>query len=410
MKFPTRKTLPLGRLAIPGVIIFVACMIIYPAEVFAASKAGVDAWWNIVLPALLPFFISSELLMSYGIVRFMGVLLEPIMRPLFNLPGAGAFVMAVGFTSGFPISASLAARLRREKICTRFEGERLMCFTNNASPLFMLVAVGVGMFHNPRLGIIIAVSHYSANLLLGFILRSYKSKDPEFSPKLEPRGNLLRRALSEMKQAIDADPRAFGKILGDAISSSMNKLFLIGGFVIIFSVIIKVSVLTGLMSIITGTIGLFGFPLGLTDSSVGSMGYGFFEITLGTKAASEAASSLAQQAVAASLILGWSGLSVLAQVAAMISGTDLKMGLFVASRLFHSISSGIISFALLQHNAVLRWLAQPTTALPAGVNEFLWTETMFLSIRLCVYTFFILAAIAALVYILRSVSLIRFRI
>src|SRR5690606_18600866 len=52
-------------------------MIFFPEEAYSAAVKGVDVWWNIVFPALLPFFIGSEILMGLGVVHFLGVLLEP---------------------------------------------------------------------------------------------------------------------------------------------------------------------------------------------------------------------------------------------------------------------------------------------------------------------------------------------
>jgi len=52
------------------------------------------------------FFIVAELMVSLGFVNFLGVIMEPIMRPLFRLPGCSSLVIVMGFTSGFPIGAS----------------------------------------------------------------------------------------------------------------------------------------------------------------------------------------------------------------------------------------------------------------------------------------------------------------
>lgn len=410
MKFRGQKLFTLTRVVILTVTIFLISMVIFPTAVFQASKAGVNAWWNIVFPALLPFFISSELLMSYGVIQFMGVLMEPVMRPVFNLPGAASFVLAVGYTSGFPISASLAARLRKENLCTRFEAEKLMCFTNNASPLFLLVAVGVGMFHNARLGVLIALAHYAGNLLLGIFLRYYGRNDPEYRTSVICKGNLFRRASSEMRKAFNVNPRPFGKVLGDAITSSINKLLVIGGFVVIFAVIIKVSAITGLTTVISTVIGLIAVPLGFTDAAVESLSCGFFEITLGTKAASEAAAPLIEKVVATSMILGWSGVSVLAQVSAMISETDLRMGLFVICRFLHSLLAGIFCYLLLVSESVRSWLAQPTTVGGAAAQSLSWFGTLAYFSELCLYTLFIWAAVAAIVYIIGSLSVIRFKV
>src|SRR5690606_36562802 len=103
-----------------------ASLMIYPKESFEASLRGLHMWWEVVFPSLLPFFIVSELLIGFGVVTFLGVLLEPLMRPLFRVPGVGGFVWAMGLASGYPAGAKLTARLRQEKKLTRIEAERLV--------------------------------------------------------------------------------------------------------------------------------------------------------------------------------------------------------------------------------------------------------------------------------------------
>ncbi|MDO9573402.1 MAG: sporulation integral membrane protein YlbJ, partial [Candidatus Contubernalis sp.] len=78
-------------------------LVMFPEHAFEAAVNGLNIWWNVVFPALLPFFVCAEILMGLGVVHFMGVLLEPLMRPVFNVPGEGSFVMAMGLASGFPI-------------------------------------------------------------------------------------------------------------------------------------------------------------------------------------------------------------------------------------------------------------------------------------------------------------------
>lgn len=64
---------------------FTVAMVVYPEIAFAAAVRGLRLWWDVVFPALLPFFIGGQVLMGLGAVHFAGVLLEPLMRPLFNL-------------------------------------------------------------------------------------------------------------------------------------------------------------------------------------------------------------------------------------------------------------------------------------------------------------------------------------
>jgi nucleoside recognition membrane protein YjiH len=47
----------------------------------------------------------------------------------------------MGLASGYPIGAKITGNLRREKLCTQVEGERLIAFCNTADPLFVIGAV-----------------------------------------------------------------------------------------------------------------------------------------------------------------------------------------------------------------------------------------------------------------------------
>lgn len=122
-------------------VTLVIAMVIYPDIAFQSAVRGLRLWWDVVFPALLPFFIGAEILMGLGVVHYMGVLLEPLMRPVFNLPGVGSFVMAMGLASGYPIGAVLTSRMRKQNLCTKTEAERLVSFCNTADPLFMAGAM-----------------------------------------------------------------------------------------------------------------------------------------------------------------------------------------------------------------------------------------------------------------------------
>lgn len=46
---------------------FTVAMVLYPEQAFRSSLSGLKVWWEIVFPALLPFFIAAELLMGLGL-------------------------------------------------------------------------------------------------------------------------------------------------------------------------------------------------------------------------------------------------------------------------------------------------------------------------------------------------------
>jgi len=120
-------------------LLLVAALIVYSEEAFQAAVAGMKIFWEIVFPSLLPFFVLSEVMLALGVVHFLGVIFEPLMRPLFNVPGAGAFVMSMGLAAGYPMDAVITAKFRKRGLCNQAEAERLLAFTNTADPALTLL-------------------------------------------------------------------------------------------------------------------------------------------------------------------------------------------------------------------------------------------------------------------------------
>lgn len=326
-------------------------IVIFSESAFNAALEGLNVWWEVVFPSLLPFFIIAEVLMGLGVVHFLGALLEPLMRPLFKVPGVGAFAMAMGLASGYPIGAKITANLRRKNLCTKTEGERLLSFTNTADPLFMIGAVAVGMFHRADLALLIAGAHYISSILIGFVMRFYqgdekKEKTVIQRSKNKLNKNILIRAYDELITARENDGRTMGELLGDSIIESINTLLLVGGFIILFSVITEIIVVTGIINLFSKMIMLILSPLGFSQAVVPSILSGFFEITNGANIASQAQAPLFEKMVIVNAIIAWSGLSVHAQVATMINGTDIKLKPYIFARVLQSILAGITTVFL----------------------------------------------------------------
>ncbi|SPF54977.1 Sporulation integral membrane protein YlbJ [Candidatus Desulfosporosinus infrequens] len=367
-------------------------MFIYPQEVLSSASGGLALWWRFVLPALLPFFILSELLMAAGFVHFLGILLESFMRPLFRLPGKAAFVVAMGYTSGFPMGAVLTARLRQAGEITREEGERLLAFTNNPSPGFMFGAVASGMLGKPTLGIILSSSVYLANLMVGLLFRFYRVTPDSRQPIRLPS---FKRAWQEMKTAQTRDNRAFGQILGDAIRQSTTTVLMVAGFMAFFAVILR---LLNIWHITLFLAVLSHRVIRIVQVPVFQAFFnGLFEMTLGCQETIQALSFLHQQVALLALLMGWGGLSVFAQVAGLISGTDLRFSSFVVARALQAI------FALGLSQLFLLFTKVPASSFfPQAPNmTALWWNTWHLSSLVFIGIMAILLAFALIRHPLR---------
>ena len=114
-------TIYLRRLAFPALcVIFTVCLVLFSDTAAKAALKGLNLWTAVVVPSLFPFFAASELLSSSGFTYMAGTLLEPVMRPLFNLPGCSSLALALGVTFRPPFH-----NRRRRHRHARIAGHRL---------------------------------------------------------------------------------------------------------------------------------------------------------------------------------------------------------------------------------------------------------------------------------------------
>ncbi|WNR46604.1 nucleoside recognition domain-containing protein [Paenibacillus roseipurpureus] len=331
-------TLVLGALA--GLV--VVSIILFPDKAFQSSLEGLTIWWKLVFPAFMPFLIMTELLIGFGVIHGTGVLLDPLMRIVFRLPGVSGWAVASGFVVGFPAGAKITASLREKNLLTRTETERLTALSHLCSPLFLIMVVGIGFLHSAKLGIILTIVHYLSAIVTGFLMRLRKQpvSTKEFTaaaPDLS-HDSLWKAALAAMRQAYWDDGRTFGKLLGDAVSNAVQTLLLIGGYMMIFSVLINVVSIMHVTELLRPITQLLLSTMNIFTDTTPLWIKGFMEIHLGSYAFSQAKEiPLLPQMALLSAFLGWGGLSAHAQVAGFHQKSDARYLFFLQSRALHAV-------------------------------------------------------------------------
>ncbi|GAK14498.1 membrane protein [Geomicrobium sp. JCM 19039] len=308
-------------LATAATVLAVSLML-FPQQSLEASLRGLSIWWDVVFPSLLPFFIISELLIAFGVVSFIGAYMEPLMRPLFRVPGTGGFVWAMGLASGYPAGAKLTTRLWADGRITTIEAERLVSFTNSSNPLFIFGAIAIGFFHDPALGIVLAAAHYGGNIIVGLIMRFHGTQTEKSAKKKSFPS--LAKAFHLLHEERIKDERPIGKKLGDAVQSSVQTLLMIGGFIILFSVLNEVLSLLRFTEIFAAFIHVLLAIIGLSSDFGIPIVSGLFEMTLGSQLVSLTDTPLKQQAIVTSFLLAFAGLSAQAQAASLLAPTAIR--------------------------------------------------------------------------------------
>lgn len=357
---------------LPAAALGVACLALaMPSAALEASLRGVAIWWDVLFPALFPFFVLSELMLGFGVVHFAGRLLDPLMRSLFRIPGLGGFVLAMGFVSGYPVGARMTSRLLEQGLLDREQGERLVVMTTTADPLFLIGAVCVGFFGNKDAAPVLACAHYAGALLVGLPVRHWVrlgfgrrsgtdtgtgsgagsspacGGNPQGAARGIPGVGRLKEAVREMHMARMEDGRPVGVLVSDALRSSARLMIVVGGLVVFFSMALTLLLESGLLRWLQERMGEALEALGLSGALASAFTQGALEVTLGARAAaSDVSVPLMDRVAAAAFVLSWAGLSVHAQVAGLMSRTQWRYAPFVRARLLHAAVSALLVYAL----------------------------------------------------------------
>lgn len=325
------------------ILIFTLSVIINPRESFNAALDGLQTWFNIVCPSLLPFFIGSELLVNFGIVNFLGILLEPVMRPIFNVPGCGSFPFVMSITSGYPVGAKIVSQIYGNKMCTKAEAQRMLSFCSTSGPLFMTGAVAIGMLNSGSSGAVIAFSNYLGAIAVGLLFRFYKYSDHTAQSSLS--GTIYKAFLS-LRESYKKEKRPFGLMLSESVKNSVNTLLMVGGIIVLFSVIIRLLTTSGVVNLLANILYIMLSPFKVHSEILRPAATGLFEITIGSKLVASSGADMFQKIIAISSIIAWSGFSVHAQAAGVLSGTDLSIGTYIFSKLLHAITTGVFAYMI----------------------------------------------------------------
>lgn len=166
-------------------------------------------------------------------------------------------------------------------------------------------------FGSREIGFLLLSTHLLAALTVGIIFRNWKKNKDDLS----------RKFLQVTKNKPTISFSNLGEILGESIKSSINLILTIGGFIVLFSVIIS----------IFNTLGIFtGNPIFA----------GILELTNGLK--------LSNDIVMSSVILGFGGLSIMLQVYSVISKYGLSIKPYLYGKCLQAIFAGIYTFIALQ--------------------------------------------------------------
>jgi len=303
-----RKILNIG--IIISTLFILYQVIVKKALVYNSINYALNIWVNNLIPTLFPFFIISDILINYNFTSYIPKIFRDMCKYLFNITDNMITILILSIISGFPSNARNTRILYDKGLITLDEANHILIFSHFSNPLFILTTVAIFFFNNKNIGIILLISHYLSNFLLGILFRKYFFHD-----------NMYENSTNNDKD--------FGTIFIGAIKKSIDTILLICGIVTVFLL---------LASIITNT---FNF------NSYNSMIIkGILEITIGIEALGKFGIPMIYKAVIASCFLAFGGFSVHMQVMSQLADTKIQYRYFFLGRIYQVIISGIITYVI----------------------------------------------------------------
>lgn len=386
------------RNILPFTFVLIAILlVIFSRSNLRAATNGLTLWATCVVPSLFPFFVITNLLSHTKVVDFIGKLLDRFMRPIFNVPGIGGFAFVMGLISGYPVGAKIVSDFRENGAITKDEGERMLAFTNNSGPLFILSSVGISLFGDTKTGLLLLCTHILSCITVGIILGKFSKKsDYEFRKNhntinsintvntINDRKNISReKNIHSSSSTKTVTFKNLGEVLGNSINSSISTILMIGGFVVIFSVIISIlnqtHALDFLAKFLNPILSFIGFDIDFAKPVLS----GIIELTNGVnQVASLHIKAISQNVILCAFLLGFGGFSVLLQVFSIVAKTDLSMKKYFIGKLLQGVFAAIYTFLALKFMPFINLDIVETSNLP--INSI----SSFLSLENPLYTFF----------------------
>ena len=311
-------------LYLPFLLCLGAGLLIWPQEISRAVSDGLLLCGSTVLPSLFPFMVLSSLFVELGLPQLLSRPLGRLMGPLFRVGGAGASAWVLGLTGGYPIGAKTVAQLYRAGLCTKDEACRLLTFCNNCGPAFIVGAVGCGLLHSRNSGFLLYGIHAVSSLIIGILFRFWGGSD-----RIGPSDPPPVKSLS------------FSRSLTLSVQASLRACLNITAFILCFSALLRLMELSGAAGCIAGF--LQRLPLGLEPRQAQGLTAGFLEFSSGIFRLTDGDLS------AIAFLLGWGGLSVHCQTAAILADSGLPEWPCLIGKLLQAfVSASLVRVLLCQ--------------------------------------------------------------
>lgn len=158
-----------------GIILFAILIISNPRICISGALKGILLCGRVIIPSLFPFTMCVLFIMKSGILESLKIL-TPVTKRIFGLSGEHFSIFLLSLIGGYPVGARLIKEALDNGNLTAKEGGRMLNFSINAGPAFIIGAVGSGIINNKKIGLVLYFSHILSSIALCWVSGFFKTK------------------------------------------------------------------------------------------------------------------------------------------------------------------------------------------------------------------------------------------
>lgn len=213
--------------------------------------------------------------------------------------------------------------------------------------MFIVGTVGSGLFGNSTIGFLLLLTHILACITVGIIFRFWKRESKK--------GHRNTRN-DDITSPEIVNVENLGEVLGSSIKNSINTIVMIGGFVVLFSVINSMLDNTHFFDILTAIFSPIFNLIGLPTNFCDSIFSGIIELTNGvSKVCSLPNKAISTNIIICAFLLGFGGLSILLQVLSITSKNNISIKPYIIGKFLHACFAAIYTFLILENNIIFNF-------------------------------------------------------
>ncbi len=296
------------------------CLMTYSKEIGNSVVDAVKICGGVIIPALFPFMVVAGVIGNTTLGDATGSFFAPIIRVLYHPPSGSESAIVTSWLGGYPSGARVLGSLQERGVLSPSDCQNAVCYCVNASPVFMISFVGVGIFGSVDIGVKLFFCQILSSIIVARIF--------SFGKKRAYTGHIATKTTHQ----------PYISAFVGATTSSTIIILHICAFVILTATVFAIIKASGVLDLIVYCFSFFGLP----ETSTNVVVMSFLEICSGV---SHATSLMPLDALyILPFLLSFAGLTVIAQVITCIGTRNIVLGKFVIARILHAVFTQLLAW------------------------------------------------------------------